>query len=89
MRGEDDEAPVSGAILLGQVAPKLTMLEVDCRRCDRRGRLSIARLMAEHGPAMPMPELRQVVAADCPRLVAQAWHDVCGVRFPGLVELAP
>ncbi len=45
-------------------------------------------LDGEHGPAMPMPELRQVVAADCPRMVAQAWHDVCGDRFPGLVGLA-
>jgi hypothetical protein len=63
------------------------MLDVDCRRCDRRRRLSTARLVAEHGPAFPMPELREVVAADCPRMVAGAWHDVCGVRFPGLVTL--
>jgi hypothetical protein len=25
------------------------LLEVPCRRCERRGRLSIARLIAEHG----------------------------------------
>jgi hypothetical protein len=27
----------------------MRMLEVACRRCERRGRLSIARLIAEHG----------------------------------------
>jgi hypothetical protein len=35
-------------ITLGDMADKgMTMLEVACRRCDRRGRLSIARLIAE------------------------------------------
>jgi hypothetical protein len=28
------------------------MLEVACRRCERRGRLRIAQLIAEHGPGV-------------------------------------
>jgi hypothetical protein len=32
------------AITLGDIADKITMLEIACRRCDRRGRLSVARL---------------------------------------------
>ena len=37
-------------ITLGDMADKgMTMLEVACRHCDRRGRLSIARLITEHG----------------------------------------
>lgn len=77
----------SGVVTLGQVAARLSVLEVACNRCDRRGRLRIARLLAEHGPAMPMPELRRIIAADCPRMIAGHIHDVCGVHFPGLVGL--
>jgi hypothetical protein len=34
---------------LARVAEHLSMLEVGCRKCERYGRLSIARLIAEHG----------------------------------------
>jgi len=41
---------MNGVITLGEMHAKgMTMLEVACRRCERRGRLSIARLIAEHG----------------------------------------
>ena len=31
-----------GAVQLGDIAGKITMLEIACRRCDRRGRLADA-----------------------------------------------
>jgi hypothetical protein len=34
-----------------------------------------------------MPELRQIVAADCPRMIAGQMHDVYGVHFPDLSGL--
>lgn len=37
-------------ILLSEVAAHLEMLEVRCGRCDRRGRLRLDRLVAQHGP---------------------------------------
>jgi hypothetical protein len=43
----------------------VTMLDVACRRCDRRGRLSIARLIAEHGRD-DYGDLRALIAHDCP-----------------------
>jgi hypothetical protein len=53
-------------ITLGDMADKgMTMLEVACRRCDRRGRLSIARLIAEHGREDGV-DLRALIAHDCP-----------------------
>jgi hypothetical protein len=61
------------------------MLEIACNRC---GRLRPARLLAEHGRGMPMPDLRCTIAADCPRMIAGQMHDVCGVHFPGLIGLA-
>jgi hypothetical protein len=39
---------------LAQVAEHLSMLEVGCRKCERYGRLSIARLIAEHGAGQGM-----------------------------------
>jgi hypothetical protein len=39
----------SGAVTLGDIAGKLSMLDVACSKCDRRGRLSVAKLIAEHG----------------------------------------
>ena len=81
-------------MLLGEIAARfsaagLTMVEVSCNRCDRRGRLSIARLLAEHGPALARPELRRIIAHDCPRMVAGKVPDVCGVHFPQMSRLGP
>ncbi len=78
---------LSGVILLGQVAHRLEILDVDCGRCERHGRLSIDRLLAEHGPDISMPALGRILAADCSRMIEQRGFDVCGVRFPGLVAI--
>ena len=43
--------PISGVVLLGEVAARLQLLEVACNRCERRGRLRTDWLVAEHGPA--------------------------------------
>jgi hypothetical protein len=49
-------------ITLGDMADKgMRMLEVACRKCPRRGRLSIARLIAEHGRDEDV-DLRAVIA---------------------------
>jgi hypothetical protein len=69
-----------GVVLLGLVAARLEVLVVACNRCDRRGRLRTERLLAEHGPGLPMPALRRIIAADCAKMQAGAIHDVCGVH---------
>ncbi len=57
------------AVTLNDIADKITMLEIACRRCERRGRLRVARLIEQHGD-MRLPELRYILAADCPRAEA-------------------
>ena len=52
----------SGAVTLGDVAGKLPMLDVTCSKCDRRGRLSVANLIAQHGADMRLPDLREILA---------------------------
>jgi hypothetical protein len=75
----------SGSTTLGYMAARFPhMIPVACNRCDRRGRLSTARLLAQHGAAFPGPELRRIIAADCPRMIEGKVADPCGVHFPGL-----
>ena len=77
----------TGVVLLGQVAARLPFLDLACNRCDRRGRLRAARLMAKHGPSLPLPELLRVLSANCPRRQAMEQGqlaDPCGIHCPGL-----
>src|ERR1700693_5839133 len=39
----------SGAVTLGEIVGELRMLEVACSRCERHGRLSVAKLIERHG----------------------------------------
>ncbi len=69
------------------MAERTAALEVACRRCGRQGRYDVARLVERHGAGMPMPELRGVLAGDCPRRAARNVYDLCDVHFRQLPEL--
>jgi hypothetical protein len=73
-----------GYVTLAEIADHQPVLDVACDVCGRRGRLNTRRLIRERGPDFPVPELRQMVAAGCPRMVEDKMHAPCGVRFPGL-----
>jgi len=77
----------SGAVTLGDIADRLLVLEVACSKCDRCGRLSVAKLIAEHGADMRLPDLREVLAGDCPRARSASVIDRCGVHYPQLLSL--
>ena len=74
------------AITLGDMAAKFTMLEIACRRCERRGRLSVARLIEQHSD-MRLPELCDVLASDCPRRESVSVGERCSVYYPQLLRL--
>ena len=79
--------PRNGAVTLGDIAGKVAMLEAACSRCERRGRYRVARLIAEHGPDMSLPELRFIIAADCPRMETidiQSTSSGCRAPVPGV-----
>ncbi len=71
------------AITLGDMAGKFTVIEVACRRCDRRGRLQVDLLVAQYGDA-ELPELRPILAGDCPRAAVVSISDQCDIFFPQL-----
>jgi hypothetical protein len=80
-----DRRPMNGVITLGEMRAKgMTTLEVACRRWERRGRLSIERLIAEHGDGVLDP--CAIIAHDCPRMrnPSASIYDRRGVNFPEL-----
>jgi len=54
-----------GSITLDELREKLTMLEIKCHRCDRHGRVSLVRLIEEHGADTGLPDLWESLAGDC------------------------
>jgi hypothetical protein len=67
---------------LGEIA--MPILEIACSRCERRGRLSVARLIARYGVEGKLPDLQEVLAGDCPRVGATSIYERCGVHYPTL-----
>src|SRR4051794_8110491 len=79
----------AGTLTLTAVAARLRMLDVACHRCDRRGRLSTARLLQKHGN-ISVPMLLELLSADCPRRQAMEHGqlaDPCGIHAPELPRL--
>jgi hypothetical protein len=71
------------AVTLGDLAGKITMLEVACRRCERRGRLRLDQLSEQYGD-MRLPELRLILPSDCPQVEATSIGERCSGYFPQL-----
>lgn len=74
----------SGALSLSDYPGDAVVLA--CSKCDRRGRYHKARLVAEHGPDIGLPDLRARLAADCPLIDMQVGNETCGAVYP---ELTP
>jgi hypothetical protein len=72
--------PRDGALTLADVrGPALSIV---CEPCGRRGRFSVAKLMAEHGDAK-LSDLLQALAA-CPKTRSASIHDRCKAVYEGL-----
>ena len=54
-------------LIFGDIAGKLDMLCVECTRCDRKGRYSVAKLIEKHGRKGNLMVWRDMLNADCPR----------------------
>jgi hypothetical protein len=78
-----------GSIALGELRGKLDMLEVSCRKCERHGRLSLERLIAEHGADMGATRVAPYPRRRLPATAAVTINDQCGVHYPQLPALFP
>jgi hypothetical protein len=54
------------------------MVEIECAKCGRHGRLRTARLIEEHGPDIKLPDLLGVIA-QCPRW--DSMSDPCEAHY--------
>ena len=76
-----------GSITLGELQGKLDLLEIKCHRCERHGRVGLARLIDEHGADTGLPDLWQSLAGDCPNARSTALHNRCAIYYPQLPGL--
>jgi len=72
---------------LADLRPEVAHLDVACSRCDRRGRLNVARLIQEHGTGVTLRDAVAGISADCERRESHAVMERCDIYFPGLGEL--
>ena len=64
-------------------------LILSCRRCPRRGRYNLARLIERYGADMGLPQLMTALSADCPRQQSVGIYDRCGIHLPKGVNGPP
>jgi hypothetical protein len=68
-----------GHLIFGDIEGKLDVLRVECTKCDRKGRYSVAKLIAKHGRKGNLMKWREMLNADCPKRDARLHDrgDVC------------
>ncbi len=76
----------SGSLSLAQIADLLTVVEVRCTKCDRRGRYRIATLIERYGADFAGPDLRDKLSADCEKHRA-AEYERCDLYFPDMLRV--
>src|SRR5262249_27481599 len=76
-----------GSITLAELEGKLDLLEIKCRRCERHGRVSLARLIEEHGADKGLPDLWTSLAGDCQHARSTALNNRCAIYYPQLPML--
>jgi hypothetical protein len=54
-------------LIFGDIEGKLDTLRVECTKCPRKGRYSVAKLIAKHGRKGNMTEWVSDLKGDCPK----------------------
>ena len=75
------------SITLSELQGKLSMLDVACHRCERSGRVSLVRLIDEHGADTGLPDLWENLAGDCQHARSTALNNRCAIYYPQLPSL--
>ena len=76
----------TGSLSLAQIADRLTVLEVRCTKCDRRGRYRITTLIERYGADFAGPDLRGKLSEGCERHGA-AEYERCDLYFPDMLKV--
>ncbi len=79
--------PDNGSYVLADIIGRAEMLELRCGRCERHGRLSVARLAQEYAPKTPLGAIMRAQIGDCPKRTAREERDRCDPYSPTLWPL--
>ena len=74
-------------LVFSDIEGKLEMLRVECTRCPRKGRYSVAKLIAHHGRRGNMTKWMSDLKGDCPKRDATQPHDRCDLLCPDLPKV--
>jgi hypothetical protein len=74
-------------LTLADLIGRADMLELRCGRCERRGRLSVARLAREHPPETSLASIMRAQIGDCPKLTERRIEARCDPYSPTLWPL--
>jgi hypothetical protein len=74
-------------IALSDIVGRVDFLDLRCGRCERKGRLSVARLAREHPPETPLLMIMRAQIGDCPKQAAQRIEERCDPYSPTLSPL--
>ena len=58
-------------------------IEVECKKCGRKGRYRKATLIEKHGNDIRLPDLLALIAGDCDKRTALG-NQGCGAIYPAL-----
>ena len=73
-------------LVFGDIEGKLDMLRVECTKCQRKGRYSVAELIAQHGQRRNMSKWGSDFRGDYPKRNAPQLHERCNlISFPRVV----
>jgi hypothetical protein len=72
----------NGAVTLGDLVGHIDRLEVRCQRCDRYGRVRLARLIEEHGADTGLSDLALRLAKGCSKANTFNLAERCLFPFP-------
>ena len=70
--------PTNRPVLLSDMAREMHWLKIECRQCGRYKRLSILRLIREHGATATAWSIMEAVSATYPqRVPSRHWMKAC------------
>jgi len=69
-------------LTFGDIEGKLEVLRVECTRCTRKGRYSVAKLIEKYGRRANMMKWKEQLSGDCPKRDAHELHGRCDLICP-------
>ena len=64
-------------LIFGDIENKLDVLRVECTKCERKGRYSVAKLIEKYGRKGNMMKWKKQLNGDCPKRDARSMLERC------------